>query len=83
MGLYFSEKYEFNQRLCFHANEMLINLPITIIQLTNRFYFQKCSMNDHSMFVRRSTDVNSSIAVFSVVNIKTAIYHCTASLGEW
>ena len=54
-----------------------------IIQLTNRLYFQKSSMDDHSMFVRRSTDVNSSIAVFKVVNIKCAISRCTASLGEW
>ena len=53
------------------------------IRLTNRFYFQKGSMNDHSMFVRRSTKVNASIAMFSVVNMKTAISHCTASLGEW
>ena len=42
-------------------------------------------MNDHSMFVRRSTDVHSSIAVFNVINIniETAIYHSTAPLGEW
>ena len=54
-----------------------------IIQLTNRLYFQESSMNGHSMFVRRSTKVNASVAVFSAVNVKTAIFHCTASLGEW
>ena len=69
-----------------HASKMIYSFTDRlqyIIRLTNRFYFQKSSMNDHSMFVRRSTDVNSTVAVFSVVYIKTAICYCTASLGEW
>ena len=40
-------------------------------------------MNDHSMFVGHSTKINSAIADFSVIYIKTVILDYTASLGEW
>ena len=40
-------------------------------------------MNDHSMFVCHSTEINSAIADFSVIYIKTVILFHTASLGEW
>ena len=55
---------------------------LSFISLTNCLDFEECSMNDHTVFIRRKTRVDTPVLIFGVVNIKCVFSHLAASLRQ-